>query len=639
MKNKLAPAKEKPSKKLKINYIRKQVPHLDIPSYKGNHYDDMVPDTLDIQERIKLAVNGLTGPTDPEKDYLLYFSANFRSNPPSMSHGKGDICQVKFMEALPLMRLASGSNLNYHIDPVWMAFALRQIGPDGLFYWPSFPWAKYPDADECRPCPPGKHYALPWSCGRVIGVMTAYHLCDPSGPWDKEIKKIVSGLWSIAIDKGDYAYFPQGAFLPNRSRVKKSAIPIGRWSSFAGWVIQGLAQYHRISDYEPAIDLAKKLSHYSVYHGRYYGPNGEFLPDYAGKGDKTSEKRNEQGFEPGPPPANNLIHFQSHMIPLLGMLDHAIAVGDKDLCEFVRKSFQWAKIKGNTMVGYFPENIDNVNQLETSEICEVAGMIGLALKLSAAGLGDYWDDADRWIRNQFAEGQLLQTEWIYHMTAGALITGKTRIPLSTIDPVSETCDGVPERIIGVFAGWPTANDWFVGHGSGIMPCCTGNGARTLYYIWEHMISYNRGTLSVNLLLNRPSEWADIKSYIPYEGQVDVFVKKPCNLRVRIPEWVNAHEVRCSVNDRRHKINRDGRYALIGEVKSDDKISVKFPIKERIIEVDIEKQHYILVLKGNEVVNINPPGRFCPFYQRNHYRQDVVRWKKVSRFVSKELIYW
>ena len=84
----------------------------------------MAPDTLDIQDRIHLAVNALTNATDPEKDHLIYFRVNFRSNPPSMSHSKSDICQMKFMEALPLMRLACGSDQDYQVDPDWMATAI-----------------------------------------------------------------------------------------------------------------------------------------------------------------------------------------------------------------------------------------------------------------------------------------------------------------------------------------------------------------------------------------------------------------------------------------------------------------------------------------------------------------------------------
>src|SRR5262249_46722149 len=96
----------------KIKYICEDIPSFTVPAYAGQRYEDMVPDTLDIQERIGLAVNGLTGATDPEKDYMLYFTVQLLSTPPKMQDGDSDICQTKFMEALPLMRLASGSDLN-----------------------------------------------------------------------------------------------------------------------------------------------------------------------------------------------------------------------------------------------------------------------------------------------------------------------------------------------------------------------------------------------------------------------------------------------------------------------------------------------------------------------------------------------
>ena len=626
--------------KFKVDHIRKRTPPFRVPAYKGRRYEAMVPDTLDIQERTALAVNGLTGPTDPDKEHLLYFLINFRSNPPSMSHGPADICQVKFMEALPLMRLASGSTLNKQVDRAWMGTALRNIGPDGLMYWPSLPWAQY--ADWCEPCPKGsKHYAIPAFCGRTIGAMTLYMQRDPSGPWSKEIQKIVRGLRSVAIEQDDYAFFPQGGFAPKRRRVRKADLPVGVWASLVGWTIHGLAQYHRVSGYEPAAELAGKLARYLVYHGKYYGPEGEFLPNYAGQGKKDKGwRKDEQGFDPGPPPVNNLIHFQHHMVPLLGTLDHALAVGDRNLADFVRLAFEWGRTKGNSLLGYFPENIDTPNELETSELCEVAGMIGLALKLSAAGLGDYWDDADRWIRNMFVEGQLTRPEWVYHLAEGGLVTGKTRIPPSELDPLSETSEDVPERNVGAFAGWPTANDWFIGHGSGIMHCCTGNATRALYYIWEHMLDYHRGTLSINLLMNRPSKWADISSHIPYRGQVNVAVKRACKqLRVRIAEWVKPRQVSCKVNGKVRKLCWDGRYALVGSVKAKDEMTMTFPISERQVQTDIESQHYRLIIRGNEVVDIYPRGRFCPLYQRDFYRNDQTRWKKVERFVSDESLLW
>src|SRR5206468_3338593 len=85
---------------LMIKFIRNRIPSFKTPSYRGQRYEALVPDTLDIQERAALAINGLTGPTDPKENHRLYFSVNFSGHPPSMTHTASDICQTKFMEAL-----------------------------------------------------------------------------------------------------------------------------------------------------------------------------------------------------------------------------------------------------------------------------------------------------------------------------------------------------------------------------------------------------------------------------------------------------------------------------------------------------------------------------------------------------------
>jgi len=152
------------------------------------------------------------------------------------------------------------------------------------------------------------------------------------------------------------------------------------------------------------------------------------------------------------------------------------------------------------------------------------------------------------------------------------------------------------------------------------------------------VHHQDGKLRVNLLLNRASPWADVHSHIPYVGQVDVRAKQPVDLSVRIPEWVAPSQVRVLVNGQDREVAWDGRYAQVGQVKPGDAASLTFPISERRETVWIEKESYDLVVKGNDVVAIDPPGRQCPLYQREHYRQNTTRWRKVERFVSGETIY-
>ena len=121
--------------------------------------------------------------------------------------------------------------------------------------------------------------------------------------------------------------------------------------------------------------------------------------------------------------------------------------------------------------------------------------------------------------------------------------------------------------------------------------------------------------------------------------MEVRVKRTCDLAVRIPEWATPDEVACEVNDQSRSLGWDGRYAQVGESRPSDVVTLRFPIHERTDVVHIQKQRYTLVRKGNDVVLIDPPGRYAPLYQRDHYRQKQVRWRKMSRYVPEEAIRW
>src|SRR5690348_751791 len=65
-------------------------PQVQIPPYLGSRYDDTIPDALDIAERAKLEVNGLTGITDSMADHEIFWFADFHRDPPVMIHAYSD---------------------------------------------------------------------------------------------------------------------------------------------------------------------------------------------------------------------------------------------------------------------------------------------------------------------------------------------------------------------------------------------------------------------------------------------------------------------------------------------------------------------------------------------------------------------
>jgi len=597
-----------------IGYTRDEAPEFDIPGYGGEQYEVEVPDTLDLQDRAAAAVNGLTGPTDPEADHEIYWTTSFKRNPPMMQHDLGDQCQVKFMEALPLMRIISGSDLNTHVDRAWMESALRCVDSDGRAHMPikGRPWILLESGSYIPSGVPHdmEHFLNPFFAGRLLSVMTLHYLRDGNSLWRETGQGIVDALTDLAIDKGSYAYFsptPAMAFPGHTEDHWRSRLPMR--TQAVSRIQVGLMHFYRTFGYEPAMTLAGKLINYSVDEIKYWEDNGRFIPDYPDLQPEAS-------------------HFHQHVYGLQSLAEYMLLTGEDRYRELVHNGYEYAMAHGNIFLGYFPEWI-GTTRFECAELCGVADMIALALEMTELGMGDYWDDADRWVRNVFAECQLSIDQ------ADEMACRAADLPVSAHDPMCQTVADVLARNVGAFSGWSYPNDW----GDAIQHCCTGNATRAIYYVWERIVQHESGRLRVNLLLNRASEWADVNSHIPYMGQVDVRIRKPVELSLRIPEWVRPADIRVSVDDRDRPITFDGRYALVGDVVPGNTASMTFPIAERTETLLIEEREYTAILKGNDIVSMDPPGEFCPLYQREQYRSNTSRWRKTERFVSNEFIHW
>ena len=604
-----------------IGYIQKEAPEFCLPAYAGQRYESFVPDTLDLADRARLGLNVLTQTLDPAADYELYFGVIFGTNPPVMSHDFSDLCDIKFLESMPLMRIISGSDLGQDAEKGRIAARLRMVGEDGRVWEPTKgrPWAEIGVEAMTRRSHSslGDQLFTPIMTARFLGMVSLHHLLTQDAFWCGVGERVVDALNGIVIRRDDYAYTPLWLYGPDTTTECDTPLPTGQDSSKEGWIIQGLTQFYRTARYEPAIDLAGRLARYCRHHGEYFGPEGEFISTHT--------------------------HTHSHTLVLLAIADYAITVGDKELLEFSRKGYEYGRTLGNPLIGYFPEWYDRPTS--TCETCEVADMIALGVKLSLAGAGDYWDDVDRYLRNHFAEAQLTDPQWIYRYTEN--------LKPAPVHPWS-TADRVPERNVGAFAGWASANEWWAGHVTtsedarfvnwtprtmGIMHCCTGNATRAIYYAWESILHYSEGELRVNLLLNRASQWADVHSYIPYEGRVDVQLKQKCDLSVRIPQWSSPEQVSCTVQGKSRPVTFDDRYAQVGPVTAGETATLRFPIWEQACTTKVAANTYRVIRRGNEVVEIDPAGKVGPLYQRSHYRNDEARWRRVERFVSDRVFRW
>jgi len=336
----------------------------------------------------------------------------------------------------------------------------------------------------------------------------------------------------------------------------------------------------------------------------------------------------------------------------MGLLCYAVAVNDAQLKDFVRSSYEYVRNFGIAPIGNFGEG------------CATGDMTYLALKLSDSGIGDYWDDADRYVRNHLAELQI--TDGAKLRQANDLMPpgrGKYDTAKDSLDPLSETADRVVERNVGIFLSDATHPTLVPDHSMMVTVCCTGNCTPAMYCAWEAILRCTNNEVQINLFLNRASPWLDVDSYLPYEGKLVVHNKTARSLAVRIPGWVEMAAVRSSINLRPAAPFRAGRYLVFDRLPARADIVLTFPVTETTeVHSFAWKQsefwqectdpggswkpakaptRYVCHFRGNTLMDISPrdEGLGYPLYQREFMHRTRAPMRSVERYLAPVLPTW
>ena len=549
-----------------------------IKAPQGDYNEALVPDTLDLADRGALAINMLIGMLDPAQGYEMYRSSNFAVNPAYISHGGagGHAEQMKLVEALPQMRLMSGSKQGLEIEQKMMLRLMAMSWEDGLLYAApaiSRPWMDPKFAEVAHvPVAP-----------RLLQGMLYWYQYDGNPIWLEQAGKIYRTLRDVIVryDGPDRAYVPPlfGRNYP-KSGYPDSPDSLPRLTydvddSFThGSYLRAIATYVRLTGDQEPLQLAHRLAN-TLRRQEFWTPEIED-PGI------VSEERGHYSS-----------HLTSRLIAHQALLEYALVTNDTELKQFVRQGYEYTRNFGIPEIGWFPTGIG----APWYETCSAVRPIMLAVRLSEAGVGDYWDDVDRAARNFLVEAQFVDREQLEKISAAA--------PPHQVNFPMETDDRAIERSLGTFCvnglvtQVPAPSNYY---------CCNHNGAQTLYHVWQGIVQdKGNGTAQINLLLNRASQQLDLDSYLPYQGRVVIRNKTARRINVRIPNWVSKGEVVCRVAAREVKAEWLNNYLVFAPVEPGVEIEVEFPMVERTLQRTNSGwgTTYTIRLRGNTVMDISP----------------------------------
>lgn len=609
----------------------------------------MVPDTLDLADRARIAVNGLTGILDPKLNYMCYHAAYFDTQPATMDHIDvppfacltGDELWGKQVEALTKMRLMSGSEQKKEYDRSSIDGMIACTGNDNLWWkhvarGPGIAYVNRPSkSSEMMPSPADDNVPL-YAQARVMLALVLQHNLEGDPRLLKEAERLRKGLESQVIYKADYAYYPDstvgGTLCVPRGGWPSKAEPAG-WSmcgndwhfssscvEFAqGGIVRAFCRLYETTGDESALAFAGKLVRFML-QPRMWQPLAK---------PQAVMTEGHAWFDG---------HMHAYCWGLWGLLDYANLTNDARIKAFVRDGYQYIRTLGGVpRLGLF------------GETCAVGDMTNLAIRLSDVGVGDYWEDVDQYVRNHLVE--------IQQLDAGILTQLTNASSAAQVNPW-QTQDNVIQRNIGVLAADATHTTFFTPGG---IYCCTCNGLIAYYHAWKSIVQQDGDTVRVNLMLNRRSPWVDVESSLPYEGKVVLRNKTAKSLCVRISDWIDRNVVKYAVQGEASAPFWMNGYLIFNGVSSNGVITITFPVVEATeshtnlfegalhgpghTEVTCmapraEGVAYSCRFRGNTLVDISPRlnGEGYPIYERNALQKSgPAPIKKQSSYVATKFV--
>ncbi len=592
-----------------------------------------VPDTLDLADRARLAINALTGTLDPDHEYEVYQLCVPGGDYPYFTHeGTGfPTINPKYAEALPMMRVMCGSEQNLEHQTGMMKMILSRIQPPGLYFVP-------PSTETYRPWTVPKFGgSTEWIANTygnarlMLGCMAWYQYTgDPA--WKRVIETLNTGLMKVAVYKDDYAYYPDA----NGAGGEPFSYPKSGWAHekeptrddnvageslfmYTGGQARAMARWAAMSGNEKSLDLSGRICKFMM-KPKFWGIEG-----WGRRHDIPEEKElatvagAERGLWRG--------HSAGRIEALRGLIEYAVLTNDSRIKEFVRSAYEWMRNYGVARLGFFPVILGMVAGSE----CGLPRTIALAIKLTESGIGDYWEDVDQWVRNDFAERQCLPEDFTEEQLARSASAPEIPDGVQLLGPGPGvggarhvpgcyTTDHVLQRYVGAF-----------GHG-----CCTSNWSTGLYYAWEAAVRFADQVATVNLLLNRASPWVDVDSYLPYAGKVVIHNKQARKLLVRMPAWVKEREMRCRVNDSEATPFWAGRYVVFEGLRSKDRVTITFPMVTESVTYTFGGTASTYTFKGNTLVETKPKGALG---FRPALHQGEAPMKETLRYIGPVIPKW
>ena len=466
------------------------------------------------------------------------------------------------------------------------------------------------------------------------------------------------------------AWYPTGMVQPGAEPLRKgSDRNMGGWQHLAlGWNAWAFAKWNELTGDPAVLDFAVALTNSLIYSNDPSGNDGSFRADGSFGG-------NSQACV-----ASWHVHGHSHCLPGLVLVGRQqmkrgqIDDGRKRI-ERAAKSFDWLYDPAHNpdagsstgwigewlMVATGWERQTDCEGCTMGDVVETATALGAASRLDPAlvDYARYYDCAEQIFRGHCLEQMFTLRDDYRNVVKDCLrkqianeksgkqkADGADKLPDDEnnaadaeakqeldrrFDAAMVTAARMEGQQLGI-CGFP---DWVNKlpsdlnadlPGIHMQGCCADATVRAAYAIWNESVTGDAKEVRVNLAFNHQSDLVDVVSCLPHRGELNVFVKNADRVLVRVPEWAQHEEVKAYVDKESIPVGWQDSYVVFPDVAKGQQLTVTYPLRvAKITETPggLDGTKYSETWRGDTIVDISPPGKWIPLYQRPELNTEQV----------------
>ena len=302
--------------------------------------------------------------------------------------------------------------------------------------------------------------------------------------------------------------------------------PTRKLNQTSGRLIGALVKYFRATDDSLAVELATRFAEANIQ--ACFTSEGELTP-VAGE------------------------HLHSSEGTMTSLIDLGLLTGEQRYLKMGRLLYDVGLRRWRTSWGWAKES--RTDKPGRGEANNTGDFVEAALLLGRSGRPEYFQDAERIIRNGLLAAQVVTTDWI---------------PQSSLADTGDYAYArIRDRARGAFAF--TLPNAYHSYNTDLM----GGALQALAEAYRASVVKEESGVQVNLLFSTDTPWLRVRSEVPQAGRLRLEMLQEERVRVRLPDWVPPETVQVDGAGGPGKPRQRGNTLDLGPLAKGARVTVSF----------------------------------------------------------------